>query len=501
MASEAVQGQPSSEERIGTQPTGQPAVASPSWWGYLGWSSASEEERLSAAARSPDTANDVQPKNDVSQSSPTHDQSQGTQASISQSEDSVGSSSTLHAAQDPSGTSGPAQHNPEQSGKEQPTADVGPKPASITSGETTRSDGSAWYSPWAWYSSQPAVGTSSQAANGGTHAGEGSAEGRDENARTESEIVKEEALTRPESQTVDITEPTPNVEPPNPIESAVATNPASWLSFFASRHFTKTITDQDKERDENGMEVMNIDEDEDSAPGSALQVLPAHEAGGRGSPSPSVTRNTNAKSGADTPAPPLTTSETIKRKTTQKGERRSASQASTTRSTSSAPPSAKPSPPNLVLPTWEDTFCLPPRSFVPKPARSSRSKLQKTLSLVGSALWSKAEGTEKKGKGKVEERPPQFLGFGQDLPKALDVVGEPLSPYLLNGGCRVVVIGVYGWSPGTVVPANTVMHVTHEWSQCRCRDQSVRPWCKWNQYMTELDSTTASDHQPTDTLF
>lgn len=76
--------------------------------------------------------------------------------------------------------------------------------------------------------------------------------------------------------------------------------------------------------------------------------------------------------------------------------------------------------------------------------------MAKTLSFVGGVLFSKDEPGRTKAKGK--EREPQqdteFLEFGKELPKALDIVGEQLDSYMMNGGCRVVVIGVAGWSPG-----------------------------------------------------
>lgn len=455
---------PASEEHNQAQQSGQSAATSPSWWGYLGWSNVNETQEATPNTSAPDVApiNGVPPEPDTSQCAPEQDQSQCTPASPApQPEDNLGTPTTPSTIQASSGTLPLVQQDVKPSTGDQLSTDAEQTPVSITSGETARSQGSAWYSPWAWYSSQPAAGTSDQIVT--DSGGEGSPERQDENTKTESEIVKEEALARPEIQAVVITEPTPKVEVPNPIESAALSNPSGWLSFFTSRTFTKTITDQ--ERDENGIEVMNIDEDEDTSSGQAVQVLPLGETATRGrhSPTPSLSRNSVAKSGDEIPAAPLTNSEAIKRKATRKDQPRSASQASTTRSTASVP--AKPPPPNLVLPTWEDTFHVPPRSIVPKPVRSSRSKLQKTLSLVGGALWSKSESAENKakGKGKAGEGQAEFMTFGQELPKALDVVGEQLSPYILNGGCRVVVIGVYGWSPGIVSrPIRSYSNRTHD---------------------------------------
>ena len=58
------------------------------------------------------------------------------------------------------------------------------------------------------------------------------------------------------------------------------------------------------------------------------------------------------------------------------------------------------------------------------------------------------------GEGVVEavmEVERKFGGFGQDLPKALEVLGCG-SEGQMRGVCRrVVVIGVHGWFPGTIV--------------------------------------------------
>jgi len=80
------------------------------------------------------------------------------------------------------------------------------------------------------------------------------------------------------------------------------------------------------------------------------------------------------------------------------------------------------------------------------PPKTEKTKLSKTLSYVSGVLFHKDESTQGKGKGKAQE--PEFLRFGQGLPKGLDVLGEQLHPYILNGGCRVVIIGVAGWTPG-----------------------------------------------------
>lgn len=91
----------------------------------------------------------------------------------------------------------------------------------------------------------------------------------------------------------------------------------------------------------------------------------------------------------------------------------------------------------------------PPRSNVPPKPPSGKSKLYKFSSLVSGVLFNQ-EDRDSKGKGKEKEKTTDFMLFGKELPKALNVVESQLDPYLLNGGCRVAVIGVAGWSPGAV---------------------------------------------------
>ena len=61
----------------------------------------------------------------------------------------------------------------------------------------------------------------------------------------------------------------------------------------------------------------------------------------------------------------------------------------------------------------------------------------------------------RKGKGKQRERENvlPFADYGSQLPKAFNVLGQAFDTASLNDKCRVVVIGVAGWSPGTSVEA------------------------------------------------
>ncbi|KAI0692246.1 hypothetical protein C8T65DRAFT_669945 [Cerioporus squamosus] len=367
------------------------------------------------------------------------------------------------------------------------------KPASVFSAETAKSHGSVWYSPWAWYSSPASASRDDTPKDSG-------ASGSSDAPKTESELVKEEALARDQEQ--DTPKPPSSPEPvaaperaatperANPIQSTITDNKSGWMSFFVSRAATmKAVTNEAAETKDSGMEVMDIDDEPN--PPAAIEVPTGKDVQRAAaspkalsllsmspkpsSPSPPPTPKSPKKPTTapppkerepkkqDPPAPPLTDSESIKRDTA-----RGARSPSPTPSKGSTPPdSAKPQAPNLVLPTWADTFHSPPRSHVPPRTPTTKSKLTGALSSIAGALFSEgSRGKGKKGKGKEREQfgtwaapavgqqggeaAAEFLTFGQDLPKALDVLGEQLNPYILNGGCRVVVIGVAGWSPGAV---------------------------------------------------
>ncbi|KAF8310659.1 hypothetical protein DL93DRAFT_1580807 [Clavulina sp. PMI_390] len=254
---------------------------------------------------------------------------------------------------------------------------------------------------------------------------------------TEAEQVKAEALAR-DAAAVPVVEepPTPTVDP-SPLLTAETR--ASWVSFFSSRPVAsmKLIKDGSAGAAGNAvttsggeMEVMDLDEDEpptaaDSAnqessnrsaaptpAPSTPKLKPTTSVKGAGSGavsvasrSPSPTKRSNAlkalpapppstpptpstpnkkingdsederSSLAPSPAPPLTNSKDAKRKsTTNNGS-----------STTSKKDPSNPKPPkvpNLLLPTWGDTFyaaprSLPPPSALPAPPRSSVSTIRR----------------------------------------------------------------------------------------------------------------------------
>ena len=372
-------------------------------------------------------------------------------------------------------------------------------PASILSAETA---GPSWYSPWAWYPSGQTPTAHVAEPSDGSAA-----------PKTDAELVKEEALARDGERTVEDSQPQPQPQPQpelapapaanapvssselvNPIQSSIADNRSGWMSFFMSKSLAvKSVTDGADDGRIEGMEVMEIDDEPD--PEVAIEVpigdnkakatdiqtqgtpkkkpsdlvlssspKPSSLASSAAipmspktpkSPAKAITKEKDREPKKPETAPPLTDSESVKR---------------SARTPSPTPSGAGPAPPkpNFVLPTWEDTFHILPRSQPPPRPHGPKSKLTGALSYVAGALFSGEGGLGKgkgKGKGKAkgkdvdgygtwaspplaQQDPGEFVAFGQELPKALDVVGETLNPYILNGGCRVVVIGVAGWSPG-----------------------------------------------------
>lgn len=115
------------------------------------------------------------------------------------------------------------------------------------------------------------------------------------------------------------------------------------------------------------------------------------------------------------------------------------------------PSSAFEAPPpveNLVLPTFNDTFLRPPRSFAPK-----KSTLTRAVSVVSSYFFHRPPTEESTSPRLVQAQ--QAAGFNptgmltemrddpaERLPKSLDVISE--GPRL-GKVKRVVTIGVHGW--------------------------------------------------------
>jgi hypothetical protein len=293
----------------------------------------------------------------------------------------------------------------------------------------------------------------------------------------------------------------------NPIRSTIETNRSGWTSFFMARNVKSITEDGEKnsirnEPETGEMEVMEVPDPEDlpSDVTSTTTVTPANPAPTSGgtstvatimnqfiskSSAPSVNSSSSKVPGSpaqplrkeiekeqergdkepkkkDPPAPPLTNSDNIKKETVKKTSERPPSPSPSKRSGTSRPISPRNGPPNLVLPTWEDIFHAPPRSLLPiSMIRKEDGKEEYAVTKTIKTLWSIGWGVGGMGSVKGKERagirgasgeasPSELADFGKELPRALNVLGNQIDPELLQGTCRVVVIGLAGWSPGAV---------------------------------------------------
>jgi hypothetical protein len=307
-------------------------------------------------------------------------------------------------------------------------AHVEPLHGSTLSAEKPHDRGSTWLTQWSWY------GQSTLA----------SAPDRIQPEEESASHVEPGTVTPKTAEALTRQEPTStaHVEPTNPIESSITANISGWASFFSSRSLlAKRITDTE-DREEDRMEVMEIDEGVDER-GSTLSLAVNSETRAGKDPATREMRPSKPVSG-----PPRSPSPSTKPKAKLddvKGSKRTSVSPTPSKGSARASPRVPP-PPNLVLPTWDDTFLLPPRSTVPP--EKSDSVLTKTVRFVSGMLFAKDDGASTetdKARSKSEE---YFADFGKELPRTWDVIGEPIDG-ILQGCKRVVVIGIHGWFPGT----------------------------------------------------
>jgi hypothetical protein len=324
-----------------------------------------------------------------------------------------------------------------------------------------------WYSSWGWYSSTKANGPAQPQSEG-------------LEVKTISEDPQADVplfVSRPQQQTSAASSethegqdntpsasahPSPHI---NPITTSMEANSGGWASFFSSNSLmVKTLGYggrrhvQDVKRDEDGMEVMDLDDDKNERRDvgeGALSKDSGREDGGRSSPilvsesrpnqdsqlelqisdstgnkgDQSIVKSslssTPEKGNALIPVtiPPISSpssrdgnhTESLSKTTTVSKNityTRTVSPAPSKKSVSSQPP-----PPNLVLPTWEQIFNTAPRNMVPAtniPERYSEDQtvggklLGKTMSFVSGVLFSKdtrhgSPESEKQMKGKDRE--------------------------------------------------------------------------------------------------
>ncbi|KAG8747189.1 hypothetical protein FRC12_014124 [Ceratobasidium sp. 428] len=303
-------------------------------------------------------------------------------------------------------------------------------------------------------------------------------------AKTQAELVKEEALARQ----------SPSAVPGLPSPVLNTATKSSWVSYFSSRASRSTPAMSDgraiKQRAENTgeMEVMDINEDDLSEP-VEVQVP--------NSPISAPINRAPGTSATEKPAPPLTDSPSVKRKASVISQGKKSS-ASSSRST-------KVSFPNLVLPTFGDTFytvprCAPPRVAPTSPGTSATGtalgswKLKRTVKNLANQLFT-ANTPEKPhssyvANAEMEEyqrqvaerrrltnranfatvqpavprssnvpRPPRpgnvrssssfgslaIDDFGNQLPRVFSVLGDNNALGEMAGPVRAVVIGVHGY--------------------------------------------------------
>ena len=487
---ELVTEQSTSETREDSQAQATATPQPGSWWGYVGWGGAQPGE----AALPPSMSVDVAP-------SMEHAESAGTEfLSAVSTESPVFLSNTQSPLVSPLPP-------PTQDSDKGDTS----KPASIASSEGP----SSWLTPWNWY---PSTGSTPPPPRPPLPP----VEEESERSLTESQLVREAALARDAQPTLVATQsPAPAsdtggvtdtmredkvyADEVNPIRSTIGANRSGWTSFFMARSVKSITEDGEKkpignEHGNNEMEVMEVPGPEDLPPGVTVTATTTTAAPANFAPASSNTNTVAAmmnqfvsKSSApsiksssskvpgspaqplkeiereqargekepkkkEPPAPPLTNSDDVKKETARKVSERPSSPSPSKRSGTPRPMS----PPNLVLPTWGDTFHAPPRSLLPiSMMHKGDEGAEYVVTKAIKSLWSKgwevagmgsAKGKERAGTRRASgEAGPSDLGdFGKTLPRALNVVGDQIDPKLLQGACRIVVIGVAGWSPGAV---------------------------------------------------
>ena len=489
------------QETQDTSKTRQDGAVPPpdSWWNYVGWGKTQSGE----TAELPSISIDVAPPME-------HAESTGTEFLSA-----VSTESPVFISNTQSPLS-PASHPLPDS-----DADDTTKPASVASSEGQ----SSWLTPWNWYSGStvtpppprsplPPVDEENERGLTESQMIKEAALARDSQQPPD---TTQPPTLAPESDKVIVTVKEDGEgysDEVNPIRSTVGVNRSGWTSFFMAKSI-KSVTEAGEkksvgnETDNGGMEVMEVPDPEDlpldtavtpTTTTTAAPATPTPTPGGTstmvaivnqfiprsstssikssssrvpGSPAQPLRKEIEQEQERgekepkkNPPAPPLTNSESVKKETTEKGSERPSSPSPSKRSGTSTPIFSRNGPPNLVLPTWEDTFSAPPRSLLPvsmmrKEDGGAESVVTKTIKMLWSRGWEVAgmgsvkgkerAGAQDAGLDKKQALDLSELGdFGKSLPRALDVVGDQVDPKIFQGACRVVVIGIAGWSPGAV---------------------------------------------------
>ncbi|KAH0834308.1 hypothetical protein J3R83DRAFT_11683 [Lanmaoa asiatica] len=316
--------------------------------------------------------------------------------------------------------------------------------------------GSAWYTPWSWYQSSPSSTTTTTVApdmNSGSqqdppeHPQVGpKTEERQLTGNHEIRLAPNPVSSSPQDPSAIGT-----VDYSNPIQSVISANPTGWMTFFTAKAIAmKSIT---YEKEDRQMEVMEIDDEMVPNPVPSAAPTVTH-------PSPSQVKklpvgaqphtsgifppSSQPPMKSDDKRPPVPHAGTYPETVVNDTLKRQPSPSPSKKSGMKIPTS--PPPPNLVLPTWHDTFYTLPRSAVP---REPPSVLSKTLQYVSGVLFSRSEAPSNKGKGKAKEI--IYSPYDKALPRTWDVLEEEAAD-VLRGCKRVVIIGVHGWFPGGSPP-------------------------------------------------
>lgn len=288
--------------------------------------------------------------------------------------------------------------------------------------------------------------------------------------KTEAELIKEQAMARDNEPLVsptvvpDLPTPRPSGEQ-NPISVDATENRSSWISFFSLRaaHGAKQITVAGETED-----VMDLDGDP-NAPPDAPPEASDHLTMAKKGKGPQPTSPVGApkpRSSSTGPAlkrdpinPPLTDSESLRRKVTTSGKRSS----SATPSKRSLPPSTPSKAPNMVLPTFEDTFYTLPRALPPHTRPTPLRKVGRIVSGVFGISGIGGTGTPSRNDemrmwqdraGVSVPKDYEGLRAARDVGRDLPRVGEVLGVHDIGRikDCkRVAIIGVHGWFPGTIM--------------------------------------------------
>lgn len=389
------------------------------WWTYLGWSNAQ--------------ASDSHIQTDPAPNAPT------ISSVVSDALPPPVSEMAAHPIVDPTFVP----QKSENSTEEQIASQKAPP---VLSTDASGSQGSAWYSPWSWYqgSSTPIKFTSSPPVTRAVSDGEGN---------VHSELSQnDESLNQMAAAVSPLPDPQPPASEANPISSTITNNKSGWISFFSARAMAmKSITNESHNEE---MEVMDLDEDEASPsagpPSSTTCSAPLSK--DAKTPSPGSTGVPHIS--PSPPSPAQKKPEDKSTPTTGSANSSNAIRLGANKCPPSPTPSKKsgvktpttPPPPNLVLPTWEDTFHTHPRAHV---HAEPPSALSKTFQYVSEVLFARDEtASHKKGKVKSWERPLE--PYEKALPRSWDVIGGQQQD-VLRGCQRAVVIGVHGWFPGAVM--------------------------------------------------